>query len=214
MFFYIQGSPFPDPASADHDGLLAVGGDLSVDTLLKAYCSGIFPWYNENDPILWWSPDPRMVLFPDKFKVSKSFRKTLRDPGFQVTFNQNFEQVIEACASISRSGQRGTWITQEIKQAYMELHRHGFAVSVECWYQGNLAGGLYGIDLVDKKVFCGESMFHTVSNASKVALYFLSEKLKKENYQLIDCQIHSDHLASLGAENISRQAFLRYLQGS
>lgn len=214
MFFYIQGSPFPDPASADHDGLLAVGGDLSVDTLLKAYCSGIFPWYNENDPILWWSPDPRMVLFPDKFKVSKSFRKTLRDPGFQVTFNQNFEQVIEACASISRSGQRGTWITQEIKQAYMELHRQGFAVSVECWYQGNLAGGLYGIDLVDKKVFCGESMFHTVSNASKVALYFLSEKLKKENYQLIDCQIHSDHLASLGAENISRQAFLRYLQGS
>lgn len=214
MFFYIQGSPFPDPASADHDGLLAVGGDLSVDTLLKAYYSGIFPWYNENDPILWWSPDPRMVLFPDKFKVSKSFRKTLRDPGFQVTFNQNFEQVIEACASISRSGQRGTWITQEIKQAYMELHRQGFAVSVECWYQGNLAGGLYGIDLVDKKVFCGESMFHTVSNASKVALYFLSEKLKKENYQLIDCQIHSDHLASLGAENISRQAFLRYLQGS
>jgi leucyl/phenylalanyl-tRNA--protein transferase len=214
MFFYIQGSPFPDPASADHDGLLAVGGDLSVDTLLKAYCSGIFPWYNENDPILWWSPDPRMVLFPDKFKVSKSFRKILRDPGFQVTFNQNFEQVIEACASISRSGQRGTWITQEIKQAYLELYRQGFAVSVECWYQGNLAGGLYGIDLVDKKVFCGESMFHTVSNASKVALYFLSEKLKKENYQLIDCQIHSDHLASLGAENISRQAFLRYLQGS
>lgn len=213
MFFYIQGSPFPDPATADHDGLLAAGGDLTVDTLLRAYYSGIFPWFNENDPILWWSPDPRMVLFPDNFKSSKSLRKIIREQQFSVTFNQDFERVIQACATISRQGQRGTWITPEIQQAYLEMHREGYAVSVECWYQGDLVGGLYGIDLADKKIFCGESMFHTVSNASKVALYFLSEKLKKENYRLIDCQVHSEHLASLGAENISRQAFLNYLQG-
>ncbi|HLU51399.1 MAG TPA: leucyl/phenylalanyl-tRNA--protein transferase [Flavobacteriaceae bacterium] len=212
MFFYFTGNPFPDPALADKDGLLAAGGDLSVETLLKAYYNGIFPWFNPEDPVLWWSPNPRMVLFLDKFKVSKSLRKSLREGGFSVTFNQCFEEVIKQCSAVSRKGQKGTWITEEMLASYVKLHRQGYAVSVECWKNQQLVGGLYGVDLKDKKIFGGESMFHTETDASKVALYFLVEKLRKENYKLIDCQVYTKHLASLGAEEIPREEFLKFLK--
>lgn|SRR5690606_3283094 len=212
MFFYFTGNPFPDPALADKDGLLAAGGDLSVETLLKAYYNGIFPWFNPEDPVLWWSPNPRMILFLDKFKVSKSLRKSLREGGFSVTFNQCFEEVIKQCSAVSRKGQKGTWITEEMLASYVKLHRQGYAVSVECWKNQQLVGGLYGVDLKDKKIFGGESMFHTETDASKVALYFLVEKLRKENYKLIDCQVYTKHLASLGAEEIPREEFLKFLK--
>jgi len=203
---------FPDPNQATEDGLVAIGGDLSSQRLLTAYHSGIFPWYNENEPILWWSPNPRMVLFPEQFKVSKSLRKTIRSGKFTVTFNTCFENVIQACASIERKGQKGTWITPAMIEAYCRLHRGNHAVSVEVWEQDKLVGGLYGIDLKDKKIFCGESMFSLVSDASKVAFYFLVHYALKNNYQLIDCQVYNAHTASLGAVEISRQEFLDYLK--
>lgn len=199
---------FPNPEGATEDGLLAIGGDLSVERLLLAYNSGIFPWYEDNQPILWWSPDPRMVLFPEKFKVSKSLRKTLKDEKFIITFNQNFEDVIKNCATVPRKGQAGTWITNEMQEAYTALHKAGHAVSIEVWKKNKLVGGLYGINLPQKKVFCGESMFSLVSDASKVAFYYLSEYVKSKDYKFIDCQIYNEHLESLGAEEISREEFL------
>lgn len=202
---------FPSPADADDDGLLAFGGDLSVNRLLQAYKSGIFPWYSDGEPILWWSPDPRMVLYPDEVKVSKSMRKILRDDYFKVTFNTHFLEVILNCRRIKRDGQAGTWITDEMLQAYVDLHEKGHAQSVEVWFDDELVGGLYGVDLPENKVFCGESMFAKMSNASKVALIALSRKLQKQDYKLIDCQVYTSHLESMGAQEISREEFLASL---
>lgn len=203
---------FPNPEEADKEGLLAIGGDLSVKRLMHAYCSGIFPWFEDDQPILWWSPDPRMVLFLDSFKVSKSFQKTIQKNKFTITFNTCFEEVIKNCSQIKRKGQQGTWITSQMQDAYLKLHENGHATSVEVWLDGTLVGGLYGIDLIDKKVFCGESMFSNVSDASKVAFYFLVEQLKTKNYQLIDCQMYTPHLERLGATEIPREKFLQYLR--
>ena len=203
---------FPNPKRATADGLLAIGGSLSTEQLLLAYNSGIFPWYEDGQPILWWSPDPRMVLCPEKFKVSKSLRKTLRSEKFKITFDKSFAEVISNCASVQRKGQGGTWITEEMQEAYLKLHKAGYAASIEVWKDDKLVGGLYGIDLPQKKVFCGESMFSLVSEASKVAFYHLSEYVKSKDYKFIDCQIYNSHLESLGAEEIPRKDFLRLLK--
>ena len=211
MNFLTEKLWFPSPEEAASDGLLAVGGDLSMERLLFAYNSGIFPWFEDDQPILWWSPDPRMVLFPEKFKVSKSLRKTLKSEKFKITFNQNFGEVIKNCASVPRKGQVGTWITQEMQEAYIAMHKAGHAVSIEVWEDAKLIGGLYGIELPQKKVFCGESMFSLASDASKVAFYYLSEYVKAKNYKFVDCQLYNEHLESLGAEEIYRKKFLEIL---
>ncbi len=202
---------FPPVETADDDGLLAIGGELSVKRLIDAYNRGIFPWYDASQPVLWWSPDPRMVLFPEKLKVSKSMKKLFLHHAFEVSFNRGFKDVIENCANICRQGQSGTWITEEIQKAYLELHNLGIAHSVEVWYGSNMVGGLYGILLKDKKVFCGESMFSSMSNASKYGFIKLVEKLRADGILLIDCQIYTAHLESLGAQEISRKEFLRFL---
>jgi leucyl/phenylalanyl-tRNA--protein transferase len=196
-------------ALREPDGLLAVGGCLSTERLLNAYQRGIFPWYNPDEPILWWSPDPRLVLFPDKLIVSRSLRKTMRKNIFSVTFDKAFEQVITACAE-PRKDSEGTWITTDINQAYIDLHHQGYAHSVEVWCDDELVGGLYGVAL--GQVFFGESMFHTKTDASKVAFVSLVEQLKIWGYQLIDCQVHTRHLESLGAEEINRRAFVKLLK--
>lgn len=208
MHFLTDNLWFPNPSDATLEGLLAIGGDLSAARLLLAYNSGIFPWFEDDQPILWWSPNPRMVLFPEKFKVSKSLQKTLNSKKFKITFNQNFADVINHCATVPRKGQAGTWITEEMQEAYIALHKAGHAVSVEVWKNDKLVGGLYGIDIPQKKVFCGESMFSLVSDASKVAFYHLSEYSKTKNYKFIDCQIYNEHLESFGAEEIEREEFL------
>ncbi len=202
---------FPPVKFADQNGLLAVGGDLSLSRLKLAYRSGIFPWYSEGEPILWYSPDPRMVLFPDELKIAKSMRQIIRSNRFRVTFNQDFEEVIRNCKNIDRinQGQDGTWITHEMLDSYVKLHKEGTAKSVEVWEDDELVGGLYGVEA--GSVFCGESMFSKVSNASKVALVSLVQN-KQNAYNLIDCQVYNDHLASLGAREISREDFLYYLQ--
>ncbi|WP_432411953.1 leucyl/phenylalanyl-tRNA--protein transferase [Rasiella sp. SM2506] len=202
---------FPNVSEASEDGLLAVGGDLTVERLLLAYTSGIFPWYEAGQPILWWSPDPRMVLFVEDFKVSKSLQKILRKQLFTVTFNQDFKAVIHHCARVKRDGQYGTWITQEMMAGYLQLHKQGHAISFEVWQDQQLVGGGYGIQLPEKKVFCGESMFSLVSNASKVGFYHLVEKYKAAAYDLIDCQVYTQHLESLGAQEIPRAKFLKHL---
>ncbi len=202
---------FPNPEEADKDGLLAIGGDLSSARLLLAYHSGVFPWYEEGQPLLWWSPDSRMVLFPLDFKVSKSLQKTINSNKFKVTFNTCFSEVIKKCSMIKRNGQAGTWITQEMQDAYSELNKLGHAISVEVWKGENLVGGLYGIDLPNKKIFCGESMFSKVSDASKVGFYYLVEKLNEKSYKLIDCQMYTSHLESLGAVEMPRNEFLKFL---
>ena len=212
LHFLDRSLRFPDPTEARADGLLAVGGDLSPQRLILAYRSGIFPWFSDGDPPLWWCPDPRMVLFPAEFKRSKSLRKSIRTGGFSITQNSQFEAVIRACAEAPRPDQLGTWITEEMVQAYVELHRMGHAHSVEVWYHDELVGGLYGIDLPEFKVFCGESMFSKRTDASKVGFSFLVASLLEQNYKLIDCQMYTDHLASLGAREIARQDFLGYLK--
>ncbi len=199
-----QDFPFIKKALKDPNGLLAVGGCLSTDRLLNAYRQGIFPWYNDDEPILWWTPDPRLVLFPDQLIISQSLRKTLKKQKFTVTIDQAFEQVIEACAQ-PRKDENGTWITNEIATAYTKLHHLGFAHSAEAWFEGELVGGLYGVTI--GQMFFGESMFHTMTDASKVAFVTLVEQLKNWDYQLIDCQVHSPHLASLGAVNLNRDKF-------
>ncbi len=203
---------FPPVEDANIDGLLAIGGDLSVRRLLEAYQKGIFPWYNEGEPILWFSPDPRMVLFPSELRISKSMKQLLRKQAFEVRFNTSFSLVIDNCAMIKRSDQEGTWITDDMKKAYKKLHNLGYAISVEVWDQSNLVGGLYGILLQDKKVFCGESMFSKVSNASKFGFIKLIDWLAQKDIKLIDCQVYTDHLASLGAREIPRAEFLEYLK--
>ena len=197
---------FPDPDLAEPDGLLAIGGDLSVKRLLLAYESGIFPWYSDKEPILWYSPHDRFVLFPQELKISKSMRQVLHANKFEVTFNQDFLGVINACANIPRLGQNGTWITPKMENAYLQLHQQGKAHSIEVWQNNILVGGLYGVEL--PRIFCGESMFSKVSNASKVALITLCQQ---KNYELIDCQMHTSHLESLGAKMISREKFQSFL---
>ena len=209
MHFLSENIWFPPVDEANHDGLLAIGGDLSAERLELAYRSGIFPWYSQGDPIIWYSPDPRMVLFPKKLKVSKSMKQLIRKGEFVITFNTDFKKVIANCKTITRPGQPGTWITDEMQQAYIKLHELGFAKSVEVWKDNELVGGLYGIDL--GHVFCGESMFSKISNTSKLAFIFLVEKLQKEKYAMLDCQMYNEHLASLGAEEISREEFLSYI---
>ena len=208
MHFLNQKIEFPDVNEASLEGLLAVGGDLSSERLLHAYAHGIFPWYDADDPILWWSPDPRYVLFPDDLKVSKSMKQVLRKKQFKVTYNKAFTEVINNCALAKREGQEGTWITEDMIDAFIKLHELGYAKSVEVWENAELVGGLYGIDL-DNKVFCGESMFAKVSNASKAAFITL---VQSNEYQLIDCQLHTKHLESLGAKHISRTEFLKSLK--
>lgn len=201
---------FPPAEEALPDGLLAAGGDLSIERLLLAYHSGIFPWFNEEDPILWWSPDPRCVLFPDALKVSKSMQQVIRKGVFEFRINTAFEQVITHCASIARPDQPGTWITQEIIAAYVAMHQAGYGYSAECWLDGELVGGLYGVWL--GKVFFGESMFSRVSNASKFAFIQWVRYLQQQGIQLIDCQMHTLHLESLGAKMIPRADFIQLLQ--
>ncbi|MCM8569400.1 leucyl/phenylalanyl-tRNA--protein transferase [Gramella jeungdoensis] len=212
MYFIGPADQFPPVSLADDDGLLAVGRDISPERLREAYYKGIFPWYNEDQPVLWWSPDPRMVLFPEKLKIAKSMRPLLNQDKFRVTFNREFEKVIENCGQIDRKGQDGTWITEEIKKNYLHLHNEGLAFSTEVWDKDELVGGLYGIYLRDKQMFCGESMFAKVNNASKFGFIKLVEKLKKEGVKLIDCQVYTHHLESLGAEEIPRSQFLEYLK--
>lgn len=198
---------FPNPELAEEDGLLAIGGDLSPGRLLLAYKLGIFPWFSDDTPILWYSPHERFVLFPDKLKVSSTMKKILRSDKFKITFDQDFPAVIQACATISREGEPGTWITAGMQEAYMNLHKLGHAHSVEVYQDNVLAGGLYGVAV--NKVFCGESMFSRVSNASKAALISLCQT---KLYKMIDCQVYTSHLESLGAEFISREKFLEFLR--
>jgi len=207
MKYLTQCIEFPDVSQASADGLLAIGGDLSVERLILAYKKGIFPWFNNEEPILWWSPDPRFVLFPKHLKVSKSMKQVLRNCDFEVTINKDFLSVIQSCSKINRDGQSGTWITDNMKEAYIKLHDLGYAKSVEVWKDGVLVGGLYGIDL-GNNVFCGESMFAKESNASKVGFITF---IQNSNYKLIDCQVYTNHLENLGAEEISRKEFLNYL---
>ncbi|RYD74273.1 MAG: leucyl/phenylalanyl-tRNA--protein transferase [Sphingobacteriales bacterium] len=208
MFFQLADKDlsFPNPALAEDDGLLAIGGDLSLKRLLLAYSNGIFPWFSEGEPILWYSPHERCVIYPEKIKVSKSMRKIIKDEIFKVTIDKAFADVIKNCASTPRNGQDGTWITNEMQEAYINLHENGFAHSVEVWLGDKLAGGLYGI--IINRVFCGESMFSHVSNASKAALIYLS----KTDIDLIDCQLPNDHLMSLGARMISREVYMETLK--
>jgi len=208
MHFLTQKIEFPNVSEASTDGLLAIGGDLSVERILFAYKKGIFPWFQDEEPILWWSPDPRFVLFPQNLKVSKSMTQVLKKNQFKVTQNKAFKAVIENCALAKREGQHGTWITNSMAEAYIKLHKLGFAKSIEVWQNNELVGGLYGID-TGNSVFCGESMFAKVSNASKVGFIFLVQNF---NYKLIDCQLHTKHLESLGAEHISRSEFLEFLK--
>lgn len=200
---------FPPVQFADPDGLLAMGGDLSVERLLLAYRSGIFPWYEGNVP-LWWSPDPRFVLFPEALKVSKSMQQLIKKEPFRFTINQNFKAVIHNCKNVSRNNQQGTWITNEVEKAYTTLHEKGFAHSAEAWLGDELAGGLYGIRL--GKAFFGESMFSKVSNASKFAFIRYVQQLKSESVALIDCQVYTSHLESLGAAMIPREKFMQLLK--
>lgn len=198
---------FPHPSLADEDGLLAVGGDLAIDRLMLAYENGIFPWYNEDSPILWYAPLERFVLSPPKMKISKSLQQVLKTGKFEVTYDRNFPEVIRSCADISRKDQDGTWIVADMQEAYIELHRAGYAHSIEVWENNLLVGGLYGVQV--GKVFCGESMFSKASNASKIALVFLA---KNFGLELIDCQIPSEHLAKLGAEIIPQKDYLLILK--
>ncbi|MBS7785935.1 leucyl/phenylalanyl-tRNA--protein transferase [Flavobacterium sp. CYK-55] len=210
MFFLTQDLFFPPAEEASYDGLLAIGGDLSTERLLLAYRNGIFPWFQQDEPILWWSPPERMVVVPQWYKVPKSIRNLLNQNKFQITFNQDFESVIKNCQQIKRAGQDDTWITDDIVASYIQLHKQGFAQSVEVWQNNELVGGLYGVDL--GHVFCGESMFSKVSNASKIAFVGLVKYLNENQYRLLDCQLHNDYLEQLGAFEISRDTFLKILK--
>ena len=209
MVFRLQKNEisFPDSSLADPDGLLAIGGDLSKERLLEAYHNGIFPWFSEGDPICWFAPPERCVIFPEHIKISKSMKKLIRDQVFTITTNLAFTEVIKNCAAVPRKMQDGTWITKDMRKAYTRLHESGYAHSVEVWQEGRLVGGLYGVKV--NEVFCGESMFSLVSNASKAALIWLSQN---PSIKMIDCQLPNEHLLSLGAEMISRAAYLRILR--
>ncbi|WP_294822972.1 leucyl/phenylalanyl-tRNA--protein transferase [uncultured Flavobacterium sp.] len=210
MYFLSRELYFP-PVSASPEGIVAIGGDLSTERLLLAYRSGIFPWFEDDEPILWWSPPERMVLFLDELRISKSMRNVMNRGAFSVSFNMAFNDVIANCRYIKRDGQNGTWITNDMTKAYCRLHELGYAKSVEVWQGNELVGGLYGID--QGNVFCGESMFSKVPNASKVAFIALCKKLQLESYKLLDCQVHNNHLESLGAREIAREDFMAILKG-
>lgn len=199
---------FPHPSLAEEDGLLAIDGDLSPERLMLAYCNGIFPWFSEDEPILWWSPDPRFILYPKDIKVSHSMKKLLKKNVYRISFDTCFKDVISNCANVRKES--GTWITDNMIEAYCELHKLGHAHSVEAWYEEELVGGLYGISI--GKCFFGESMFSTKSNASKAAFITLCKKLEEQDYIMIDCQVHTEHLESLGAINVSRDKFLELLE--
>ncbi|NTW58551.1 MAG: leucyl/phenylalanyl-tRNA--protein transferase [Nitrospirae bacterium] len=201
---------FPDPELAEEDGLLGVGGDLKPERLLLAYSNGIFPWFSKGEPIMWWSPDPRCVLYPENLKVSTSLRQAIRKGGYEVRFDTCFTDVIRHCSSTKRKGQRGTWITKEMAQAYIRLHELGHAHSTEVFMDGTLAGGLYGVSV--GLTYSGESMFHLRPEASKIALYHLVQQLKDWKFPLIDCQVTNPHLLSLGAEEMPRKEFLKQVK--
>lgn len=209
VFFLSKKISFPPLNFASKEGLVAVGGDLSCLRLLHAYQNGIFPWYSEGEPILWWSPDPRLVLYPKELKLSKSLKKTIRKDTFRITADTAFQQVIMACAQTRLSNGTGTWITDEMQDAYCELYRAGYAHSFEAWFEGRLVGGLYGVAL--GKCFFGESMFTLITDASKTAFVKLVEYLDKHSFSLIDCQISSPHLLRFGAREIPRARFIRQL---
>lgn len=201
---------FPPVEQSVADGLLAIGGDLSTERLLLAYRSGIFPWYNDDEPPLWWSPDPRFVLLPEELYVSKSMQQLFNRRSFKITMNKAFTEVIRNCGRQKRKGQNGTWVTAEIEEAYTQLHKLGYAVSVEAWKDHELVGGLYGIRM--GKLFFGESMFAKVSNASKYAFIAFVQHLQKEGVVLIDCQVYTEHLESLGARMIERTKFIEIVK--
>lgn len=200
---------FPPVSQANKEGFLAFGGDLSTERLLLAYRSGIFPWYNEDEPIIWWSPDPRCVLFTNKLCISKSMQQVIKKGTFRFSMNEAFAQVIKCCQQTKRKDDNGTWLNNEMIEAYNSLHQQGFAYSAECWLGDELVGGLYGIKL--ENLFCGESMFSLKSNASKFAFIHFVNYLKVEGIEVVDCQISNPHLESLGAEMIPRSQFLSYL---
>lgn len=205
---------FPDPNTADSHGLIAIGGDLSVERLRLAYQMGIFPWYSDGDPICWWSPDPRMVFdlkTAQPMKISKSLRQSRRNKGYEIKENQRFEAVMRACMNTPRKEAGGTWINEELIHAFQLLHNDGLAQSIEVYKEDTLVGGLYGVDLKTKGVFCGESMFSLQTDASKIALWYLVEKLQSLNYEYVDAQLYNDHLSSLGAVEIDRSLFLSCL---
>jgi leucyl/phenylalanyl-tRNA--protein transferase len=215
MYFLTKELYFPPVEEASYEGILAVGGDLSVERLVLAYKNGIFPWFDADEPILWWSPPERMIVNPHDYKVSKSIRNILNRNIFEVTVNKDFESVIKNCQKIERKGQDGTWISEDIIASYTKLHERGYAKSFEVWQidsqsSWELVGGLYGVDL--GHVFCGESMFSKVPNASKIAFVSLIQYLKENNYKLLDCQVHNDHLEKLGAFEISRETFMKVLR--
>jgi len=201
--------PFPHPETADSQGIVAVGGNLSPGMLLSAYSQGIFPWFNPGEPIIWWSLDPRFVLYPENLHVSKSMKKFMKRKDITITMDRAFSEVIRGCKQSPRRGQDGTWITDEMEEAYLELHRLGYAHSVEVWLEKELAGGLYGVSM--GKAFFGESMFARVSNASKAALIQLNRFLQRRGFDFIDCQQHTAHLESLGAVDVPRSRFLKDL---
>ena len=209
MYFLSKELYFPPVTEASVEGILAVGGDLSVERLIFAYKNGIFPWFDDSDPILWWAPPKRMVVIPSTYKISKSNRNLLNQNKFQITVNKCFKSVVLHCQNIKRKGQQGTWISDDIVKQYCKLHQMGIAKSVEVWQNNELVGGLYGIDLGN--VFCGESMFSMVSNASKIAFVSLIKYLKNANYDLLDCQIHNHYLEQLGAFEMERSAFMEIL---
>ena len=210
MYFLTPELYFPPASETSPEGIIAVGGDLSPERLLLAYRNGIFPWYNEDQPIIWWCPDPRFVLFPEELIVSRSMEKILNQHIFRFTFNKAFTQVIQNCKTITRKEQDGTWITPAIEHAYTQLHHQGYASSAEAWLNGELVGGLYGVRLGN--IFFGESMFSKVSNASKFAFISYVKQLQKEGVALIDCQVYTKHLESLGAVMIDRKEFLEILK--
>ncbi len=201
---------FPHPELAEENGLLAIGGDLSPERLVAAYKAGIFPWYSQNDPILWWFTSPRLVIYPGEFRIPKRLARYIRKPLYQITMDTAFQQVISACANVRRNKEGGTWITKEMQEAYCRLHHLGYAHSVECWHNDQLAGGLYGVAL--GRVFFGESMFTHFSNSSKIALVSLVTHLRSKDFRLIDCQMSTDHLVQLGAREISGKKFRKHLE--
>lgn len=209
MYLLSDDLVFPPVEHADEEGFLAIGGDLSTVRLLLAYRSGIFPWYNEDEPICWWSPDPRFVLFPEELIISKSMKQLIKQNRFTFSVNTRFEEVIASCKSISRKGRQGTWISPAVQKAYTRLHQEGHAHSAEAWLDGQLVGGLYGIRM--GSVFFGESMFSNFTNASKFAFIKYVSELQKEQVKLIDCQVYTSHLESLGARMIPRAEFIKML---
>ena len=210
MHYLKENERFPPVSTASKEGVVAIGGSLTIERLLEAYSKGIFPWYDQpRSPLIWWSPDPRMVVPPTQVKITKSMRSILNKNVFTVTFNKAFETVIIQCATIKRKDEQGTWIHPEMISAYTQLHKIGKAVSVEVWHQNDLVGGLYGVDM--GHVFCGESMFASMANASKVAFIALAQNLAQKNYALIDCQLYTEHLFSLGAREVPRDYFLEIL---